>query len=458
MTYGVLYSPVDGALRRTDICESGALRSPELQSIKSISVIVVCVILAGWGATILRPRLFGEGASSPPRGESRVPGASIVPVSAVPVRRGEMKVTIDALGTVIPVSTVLVRSRVDGELIRLHFREGQLVKAGELLAELDPRPYQAAYDQASGQLKRDEALLNVARLDARRYRELLAEDAIAAQQVEDQDWLVRQDEGIVAMDRGAVATAHVQLDYTRITSPITGRVGLRQVDVGNIVHAADAGGLVVVTTLEPITIVFSIPSETLPGVLEQLRVGHTLRVLAFDRAGKTLLATGHLLALDNQIDIATAMLKLKAEFENHDRRLFPNQFVNIKLEVDTRRDVLLIPQGAVQNGQNGTFVYTLNQADIVSLRPVVLGPSDEQASVVESGLQSDEWVITEGVDRLHEGSKVQRAAPQDTANSPSSAPPKEGREDTNGHDKAHRGGNEHGKARHGRDKAQDAAA
>ena len=316
---------------------------------------------------------------------------------------------INALGTVTARETVTVRSRVDGELTRIHFREGQMVKAGDLIAELDARPFQIALNQATGQLLRDQALLENSKLDLARYRDLLAQDSIAGQQVDAQVSLVHQYDGTVMIDRAQVDNAKLQLVYAHITAPIAGRLGLRQIDLGNIVHAADSQGLVVITSTQPVTAVFSVPSEHLPALLARLRSGATLAVAAYDRGGSTRLAEGYLLSLDNQIDPASATLKLKAEFANRDNALFPNQFINIELHVDTRKDALLIPTVAVQPGQSGPFVYVVDHSNTVNQHALTLGPSTAETMVVESGLEVGDRVVLDGVDKLHDGSKVKPA-------------------------------------------------
>ncbi|HXE39695.1 MAG TPA: MdtA/MuxA family multidrug efflux RND transporter periplasmic adaptor subunit, partial [Azonexus sp.] len=298
-----------------------------------------------------------------------------VPVVAATVQRGDIDVIINALGTVAARNTVTVKPRVDGQLQRVAFQEGQVVKAGEVLAEIDPRTFQAQFEQANGQLMRDQALLANAQLDLARYRELLAKDSIARQQVDAQEALVRQYQGTVQTDRGAVDNARLQLDFTRITAPVAGRLGLRQVDVGNMVHASDATGLVVITQTQPITAVFAIPADSLGAVATRVQGGEKLQVDAWDREMKVKLASGKLLTLDNQIDPTTGTVKLKAEFANADNALFPNQFVNTRLRVETRSGATLIPVAAVQRGTLGTFVYVVNGEDsTVSTRAVTLGP------------------------------------------------------------------------------------
>ena len=337
------------------------------------------------------------------------------PVAAAPAHLGDIEVYVEGLGTVTPRNLVTVKSRVDGQLMRLTFTEGQAVRRGELLAEIDPRPFEVQLAQAEGQLLRDEALLKNAQLDLERYRTLLAQDSIAKQQFDTQEALVRQYEGAVKVDRGQVDSARLQLSYARITAPVSGRVGLRQVDPGNMIHASDSNGLVVIAQLQPITVVFSLPEDAVQRIMPRLAAGESLPVLAYDREKRNLLATDTLLTVDNQIDTATGTFKLKAEFANDDNRLFPNQFVNARMRLETRRQVLLIPSAAIQRGSQGTFVYVVNDDHTVSVRPVQVGPSQGEETLIEHGLAPGERVVTDGVDKLREGARVQLVAPSGKA-------------------------------------------
>jgi len=333
------------------------------------------------------------------------------PVQAAAVASGDIEVAITALGTVTARNTATVKARVDGQLLRVPFREGETVKAGDLLAEIDPRPFQVQLDQAKGQLARDEALLANSRIDLQRYTGLFAKDSIAKQQVDTQEALVRQNEGNVLSDRAQVENAKLQLDFTRVTAPLAGRVGLRLVDAGNMVRAGDATGIVVITQTQPINLVFGIPAESLSRVLDRLRADETLAVEAFDRDGKTLLATGKLLTVDNQIDATTGTVKLKAEFPNTDNALFPNQFVNARLRIETRHDATLMPVAAVQRGTQGTFVYAVTPEKTAAIRLVTLGPVSGDVVAIEKGLAPGDQVVTDGADKLRDGAKVEVTTP-----------------------------------------------
>jgi multidrug efflux system membrane fusion protein len=284
------------------------------------------------------------------------------------------------------------------------------VKEGQLLAQVDPRPFQVQLDQAEGQLIKDQALLANARLDLERYEALFKQDSIAQQQVATQVSLVRQYEGAVRTDQAAVDNAKLQLSYARITAPITGRLGLRQVDPGNIVHAADANGVVLITEVQPITVIFTLPQDNLPAIMQRIKGNAKLAVEAWDRGFRTKLASGELLTVDNVIDVTTGTVKLRAKFANADLALFPNQFVNARMLLDTRSGVLIIPGAALQRGSQGSFVYVVKDDSTVSVRPVKLGASDGERVAVESGLAAGERVVVDGMDRLREGARVQVGA------------------------------------------------
>jgi multidrug efflux system membrane fusion protein len=321
-------------------------------------------------------------------------------------RKSDFSVYLNGLGTVTALRTVTLRPRVDGELVRVAFSEGQMVKEGELLAEIDPRPFQIQLQQVEGQLLRDEALLKNAEIDHDRYQTLLAQDSISAQQTVTQQAQVKQYQGTVEMDKAQVNNAKLQLGYARLTSPISGRVGLRQIDQGNIVHANDTNGLVVITQLQPISVVFTLPEDKVQPVVQRWRTNEPVAVVAYDRAGKTKLAEGKLLAIDNQIDPTTGTLKLKAQFDNTESTLFANQFVNVKMHLETLPDATLVSSAAIQHDTQGPFVYVIDKDKKAQLRRITLGPTDADKVVVLSNLAANETVVVEGTDRLHEGSQV----------------------------------------------------
>jgi len=348
----------------------------------------------------LVPRLLStEGDKKRPAEEA---GARATPVVVARARLGSMELYLTGLGTVTAFNTVTVRSRVDGELVRVAFTEGQFVKEGDLLAEIDPRAFKAQLDQAEGTLARDQALLQNAKIDLERFQ--IAKDAISAQQLATQIALVAQDEGVVRSDKAQVDSARLQLTYCRITSPLTGRIGLRLVDQGNMIHANDAGGLAVVAQLQPISLLFNLPSDQLPPILEKNHAGQVLTVDAYDRELKTRLASGTLLAIDNQIDPGTGTIRIKAMFPNTDSRLYPNQFVNARLLINERKGVVLVPTTAIQRGvQSATYVYLVKDAPpakTVTMQPVVVGPTEGEETLIESGLSDGDVVVTDGVDRL----------------------------------------------------------
>jgi multidrug efflux system membrane fusion protein len=333
-------------------------------------------------------------------------GALDVPVVTAKVQTGDLDVYLSGLGTVTALNTVTLNSRVDGQLDKVLYQEGQMVSTGQLLAEIDPRPFQVQLAQAEGQLVRDQALLTNAQIDLERYRTLFQEDSIPKQQLDTQESLVRQFEGTIKADQSQVDNAKLQLIYCRITAPITGRVGLRLVDVGNMVHAADTTGLLVITEVQPITLVFTLPEDNLPAVLARMKGKQQLTVAAFDREQKKLLATGTLQSIDNQIDPTTGTVKLKGIFANSDGALFPNQFVNARILIDTLHNVTLVPNAAIQRSPQSTFVYTVNRDNTVAAKNVEVKLTQGDQTAIARGLNPGETVVIDGVDKLQPGTKV----------------------------------------------------
>jgi multidrug efflux system membrane fusion protein len=345
---------------------------------------------------------------TPRQGAGRFGAGAPTPVGIATAAKGEVPVVIRALGTVVPLQTVNVKTQITGQLIKVEFKEGQMVKQGDLLAVVDPRPYDVALQQAVGQQQKDEALLKNAQVDLERYRKLVSQDSIARQQLDTQQSLVRQYEAALVIDQAAVDAAKLNVTYTKIVAPLTGRIGLRTVDPGNYVSMSDATSICIIIQVQPISVLFTIPEDTLPSVRERLKAGAKLEVRVLDRAQKNELGIGRLDTYDNVIDITTGTVKLRAVFDNKDETLFPNQFVNVRLLVDTVKDATVVPVAAIQRGQPGTFVYLVKADDTVEIRVVELGATDGEKVQIVKGLQPGDQVVIDGTDRLRDGAKIRR--------------------------------------------------
>ncbi|AOY01732.1 MdtA/MuxA family multidrug efflux RND transporter periplasmic adaptor subunit [Jeongeupia sp. USM3] len=369
-------------------------------------IAAIIVVLAGGGWLLSR-----EAPTQKPGGRAGMAMTGPQPVQAQPVVKGGMPVILSGLGTVTAANTVIVRSQVDGQLMKLHFNEGQVVKQGQLLAEIDPRPFQVALTQAEGQMAKDMAQLANARADLARYQQLLKQESIARQQVDAQLALVGQYEGAVKADQGAIDAARLNLTYSRVTAPVAGRVGLRQVDPGNLVKSSDTNGLVVITTVTPINVLFTLPEAQLPQVLAPLNAGQPLPVEAWDRGMARAIATGKLVTVDNQIDTTTGTVKLKAEFANDDGMLFPNQFVNARIKVADLDNVAIAPSAAIQHGSQGSFVWVVGADGKVRQQVVKTGPTQGERVVITEGVSPGDKVVTDGADRLRDGAAVEVVDP-----------------------------------------------
>jgi multidrug efflux system membrane fusion protein len=368
-------------------------------------IILVVVVLAAAGTFAY----WGKSENKQPGISKKEisPLARAIPVMAVAAKEGDMKIFLNGLGSVTPINTVTIKSRVDGQLMEVLFREGQIVASGQLLARIDPRPFEVQLTQAEGQMARDQAILKNARDDLERYRTLWKQDLIQKQMLDTQEALVRQYEGTIKTDQGLIDNARLQLTYSRITAPVSGRIGLRLVDPGNIVHAADPNGLLVITQIQPITVIFSLPEDSLARVLPQLKAGQRPQVEVYDREQSKKLASGFLLTVDNQIDPNTGTFKLKAMFENKDQQLFPNQFVNASLLVNVKHNTILIPAAAIQRGSQGPYVYTVKADQTVEIHPITVGEIQGGEASIDKGLSAGALVVVDGAERLREGAKVE---------------------------------------------------
>jgi membrane fusion protein, multidrug efflux system len=366
--------------------------------LRPIFLLGIAVLL---GLGIYRTTETHRAPSDSGRGRETAPQ----PVGVATIGTGDVKVVVTALGTVTPLATVTVKTQVNGQLLEVGFKEGQLVKKGDFLAQIDPRPFHLAQLQFEGQLIRDQGLLDQARRNLARFQMLVKQDSIARQQADDQAFLVKQDEGLVKLDQALIDAQKLNLAYARIVSPIDGRVGLRLVDPGNYVQTTDPG-LVVITQMHPITVIFVVPEDDIPEITGAMRAGRALEVTAYDRANVTPLSVGKVEALDSEIDPTTGTVKLRANFDNLDDKLFPNQFVNARLLIKTLHGAVIVPSSAVQHGAPGTYVYVVGTDDMVSARTVDLGPQDGGMFAVNAGLSPGDRVVVDGADRLRDGAKV----------------------------------------------------
>ncbi|MDR3421699.1 MAG: efflux RND transporter periplasmic adaptor subunit [Xanthobacteraceae bacterium] len=359
-------------------------------------IVLVAAILVGY--------LIFRSISAP--SGARNPQSAAQSVGAATIGTGDIRVIVNALGTVTPIATITVQTQIDGQLLEVPFTEGQMVKKGDTLAQIDPRPYQLLQAQYEGQLAHDQGLLAQAQVDLARYQKLAEQNSIARQQYEDQVYVVQQYQGTVKLDQAQVDQQKLNVIYCHIVSPVTGRIGLRLVDPGNYVQSSNNTGIAVVTQSQPITVIFPIPEDDLPDIVPSLNAGGTFQVTAYDRANVKLLAVGRVIALDSQIDTTTGTVKVRAQFDNADYALFPNQFVNAQLLVKMLTNVTTVPTAAIQRGAPGAYVYVINANNTVSVRPITLGPTDGPMAAVTSGLAPGERVVVDGLDRLRDGARV----------------------------------------------------
>ncbi|WP_039058623.1 MdtA/MuxA family multidrug efflux RND transporter periplasmic adaptor subunit [Enterobacter sp. Bisph1] len=377
-----------------------------------IAVVVIAVAGVAWYTFVHKETSSNASAQAPRQGapgggRHGMRGGALPPVQAATATREAVPRYLSGLGTITAANTVTVRSRVSGQLKAIHFQEGQQVNAGDLLAEIDPSQFKVALAQAEGQLAKDKATLANARRDLARYQQLSKTSLVSRQELDTQQAQVTESEGTVKADEAAVASAKLQLDWSRITAPISGRVGLKQVDVGNQISSSDTTGIVVLTQTHPIDLVFTLPESEIATVVQAQKAGQQLVVEAWDRTNKQKLSSGALLSLDNQIDTTTGTIKLKARFDNQDDALFPNQFVNARMLVATQQDAVVIPAAALQMGNEGSFVWVVNDKDQVSKHIVTPGIQDSQKVVIAAGLSAGDRVVTDGIDRLTDGAKVE---------------------------------------------------
>jgi membrane fusion protein, multidrug efflux system len=369
-------------------------------------LVVGLIVLIGLAAGAYYAYRTQYATQPAPTAQRTAPQGAPQSVGAATIAAGDIRVIVNALGTVTPIATVTVQTQINGQFLEVGFTEGQMVKKGDFLAQIDPRPYQLLQAQFEGQLAHDQGVLAQSQIDLTRYQKLAEQNSIARQQYEDQVYIVQQNQGTVKLDQAQIDQQKLNIIYCRIVSPVTGRVGLRLVDPGNYIQTTNATGIAVVTQMQPITVIFPIPEDDLPDILPQLNAGTPLQVFAYDRANVKQLATGRVMALDSQIDTTTGTVKVRAQFDNADNALFPNQFVNAQLLVKTLHNVVTAPTAAIQRGAPGTYVYVINSDNTVSVRPIKAGPTDGPTAAVDSGLSVGERVVVDGTDRLREGARV----------------------------------------------------
>jgi multidrug efflux system membrane fusion protein len=388
-----------------ELPEAPPARTQPRRSIGGFLLGVIILILLGFAVY----RVIGPSPSTPPRANRATASQS---VGVATIGKGNIRIIFNGLGTVTPLATITVKTQINGRLTEVGFQEGQIVKKGDFLAQIDPRPFQLAEQQFEGQLAHDQGLLNQARLDLNRYQTLVKQNSIARQTAEDQAFLVTQYEGSVKTDQAQIDTQKLDLIYCHIIAPVTGRIGLRLVDPGNYVQTTDTTGLAVVTQIQPISVIFSLAEDNIPLTVAQMKTGTPLSATAFDRANLTELATGTVATIDNVIDTTTGMVKFRAIFQNADEALFPNQFVNVRVLIQTHHDVVTAPNAAIQRGAPGTYVYVVNDDNTVSVRSVKLGPGDGGMVEIVSGLNPGDRVVIDGTDLLRDGAHVTMTANQ----------------------------------------------
>ena len=387
-------------------------------------VVLLGLAAAGWWYGHRPQDQDGAAPATTARSGRFNPYANAMPVVTAAAQKGDIDITLDALGTVTSLATVTIKSQISGYLVNVNYQEGQAVKKGDLLAEIDDRPYKLALQNAEGTLARDQAMLRSAELDLNRYNDLVKTNAVPRQQLDQQVATVDQDKANLLSDQAQIDTQKLNIVYCHITAPVNGRVGLRLVDQGNYVTPADATGLVVITQFTPITVIFPVAEDAVPRITQRLKAAKSLPLTAFDRDFKKQLATGELKTVDNQIDTTTGTARMRADFANGDEALYPNQFVNVRVLVDTLKDAIVVPQAAIQRGSPGTFVYKVNPTDqTVTVQKVKLGPSSGERVAIEDGLATGDTVVIDGADKLRSGAKV---VPRESGGGDASATPQDG--------------------------------